>query len=152
MWAAVAGGCGKSRRGRGKRTSGAKARTHFLRLNGTTEVVPFPRPALTETGQAPSLHGFFRKWLSAGLLLDRQQLLLALYAPAIASQFAILPHYSVAGDCYCYGVGGAGSGYGSSGFGHADLFGHGAVGARFSSGNFLQRFPDPALKGCRPYV
>jgi len=29
-------------RGFGKRTSSAEARTHFQRLNGTTEVVPFP--------------------------------------------------------------------------------------------------------------
>src|ERR1017187_1175489 len=39
----------------------------FLALNGTAEAVPFPKPARTgvfrqsETGQAPSLHEFFRK-------------------------------------------------------------------------------------------
>jgi len=30
---------------RKRRPSGAKARTHFQWLNGTTEVVPFPKPA-----------------------------------------------------------------------------------------------------------
>jgi len=45
-----------------KLTSGAEARTHFQRLTGTTEVVPFPNPARTigfrqgQTGRSPSLH------------------------------------------------------------------------------------------------
>src|SRR5713101_7291730 len=35
-------GCGKSIRRRGKRTSGAEARTHFPRLNDTSKLMPFP--------------------------------------------------------------------------------------------------------------
>ncbi len=36
--------CGKSRRRRKRHTSGAKARTQFQRVRGTTEVVSFPKP------------------------------------------------------------------------------------------------------------
>ena len=31
---------------RKKHTSGAEAQTHFQRLNGTSKLVPFPKPAL----------------------------------------------------------------------------------------------------------
>src|ERR1019366_9578403 len=43
----VLAGCGKTRRGHKKHTSGAKARTHFQRANGTSKLVPFPQPART---------------------------------------------------------------------------------------------------------
>src|SRR5271157_180072 len=56
------------------------------------------------------------------------------------------------GDCYCYRVRRAGSGYGAGGRWHANFLGHDAVGARFSAGNSLQSFPDSPLKGSRPYV
>ncbi len=55
--------------------------------------------------------------------------------------------YAVAGDGDGYGVGGAGSGYGAGGFGASDRFGYGGVGAGFSAWNFLEGFPDFALKG-----
>ena len=38
-------GCGRTRRGDQKHASGAKARTHFQRANGTSKLVPFPKPA-----------------------------------------------------------------------------------------------------------
>jgi hypothetical protein len=44
----------KTSRGREKLTSGAKARTHFQRLNGTSKLVPFPFVGQLE---------FFRKLL-----------------------------------------------------------------------------------------
>src|SRR5258708_18850105 len=68
-------------------------------------------------GKAPSLR----------LLFYRQQLLLALHAPAIAAQAAVFADHTVARDCYCYRVGGAGSGYGSRGLWHAYLFCYDAV-------------------------
>ena len=58
----------------------------------------------------------------------------------------------MAGDSDRYAVGGAGSGYGAGGGGHADFFGEAAVGARFSAGNSLQCLPNFALKGGSPDV
>ncbi len=84
-------------------------------------------------------------WL--GLLLQRQQLLFAFDAPAIASQIAVFANDAMAGNGYSYGVGGAGASDGAGRFGHADFFGDGAVGASFSAGDLLQRLPDTALKG-----
>src|SRR5260370_35491884 len=76
---------------------------------------------------------YTNKALSPGLFLHREQLFLALDAPTIATWFAILAHHAVAGDRYRYGVGRAGSGYGSCGFGDADVFCFGACGSVLSS-------------------
>jgi len=41
-WDSALAGSEQTCRGGKKRTSGAKARTHFQRFNGTSELVPFP--------------------------------------------------------------------------------------------------------------
>src|SRR5271165_4967001 len=67
-WGSGLTGCGKTRRGREKLTSGAEAPTPFQRLSGPTEVGPSPKPARVilfpqparETGAASSAPTFCR--------------------------------------------------------------------------------------------
>src|ERR1022692_746975 len=79
-------------------------------------------------------------------------MLLALDAPAVTAQLAILSDYAVARDRDCDSVGGAGPCYGSGRRRHADLFGYGAIGTGFSAWDLLQGLPNAALKRGRSNI
>lgn len=79
----------------------------------------------------------------------REEGALAVQAPAIAGQIAVLANDAVARDNDRYWIGGAGASDGANGAGFADGSRHFAIGFRRAVGDSPQFFPDAPLKrGC----
>src|SRR6516165_4278280 len=79
-------------------------------------------------------------------ILSREQCALALDAPTIARECAIVPHHAVAGYSHRDFVGGAGPGHGANRLGRADPCRDFAIARRRTGRDFPQGLPDALLE------